>query len=428
MVGKWASGKYITTMLFAAMIALIRGFVVAGILDVASFGLYATVLATGMFLSTLVSFGEVERTVKSFPRLWMVETLRRSVVERADRSAMRMLIRSVAVLLLLLVCSLIDVLNYFSEMAMLAVLIALNAALSSLYASAIRATGEVSLLARNTFIRAVIVILFGLSGAYLFGWKGAIVGEVAAAFLGALITRYSVVQQSPRVKVHASFAESLANKASENLLIDNGFWLFWAGLLASAPIYLDRAFVASALGSEMVGTFGFLMLFVTSANAFTGIIIQKIGPQLIKMQHAGDALGLQVRFAIRWLFLIWGVYVMGMVLASLLLFFKPALYFVDKFALNIDLMGATAALSLLQVGVVLEYILISRNQERAIFLTACGYLICAGVVAFFVFLANAPLSDLLWLLVVAKGIHVAAQVGLIGGLLCKKCSSAGKLM
>ncbi len=412
----WASSKYIAIMSLAAILALIRGFAVAGILDVASFGLYATVLAAGMFLSALVSFGEIERTVKSFPRLWMVETLRRSVVERADKSAVRMIIRSVAVLLLLLACSVFDVLKYFSEIAIFTVLIALNVALSSLYASAIRATGEIAVLARNTLIRALIVISFGLSGAYLLGWKGAIIGEVAAALLGALITRYSVVQKSPRSKIGGSFSESSGKKVSENLSIDNGFWLFWAGLLASAPVYLDRAFVASVLGSEVVGTFGFLMLFVTGANAFTGIVIQKVGPQLIKMQHGGDSLGLQIRFAMQWLVLIWVMCVTGMALVSSSLLFPPTLYFVEKFDLNINLVHATAVLGLLQVGVVLEYILISRNQERAIFFTACGYLACAGIAALFVFLANSPLSDFLWLLVVAKGLHVAAQAGFIGGL------------
>lgn len=416
----WASSRYIGVMSFAAMLALLRGFAIAGILDIASFGLYATILATGMFLSALVSFGEIERTIKSFPRLWMVEGLRRTVVDQADKSARVMVLRSTGVVLLLVACGFFDALKYFSEMAVFAVLIALNVALSSLYASAIRATGEIELLARNTLIRAVLVILFGLSGAYLFGWKGAIIGEVAATMVGALITRYSVVQKAPTQRHHDSLGESSHNDVVEGLLVDRGLWLFWAGLLASAPVYLDRAFVASVLGAEVVGTFGFLMLFVTGANALTGIISQKIGPQLIKMQHLGDSLGEQIRFAVRWLLVIWVMCVTGIGVASLSLFFEPAQYFFAKFALNSGLIFATAAMSLLQVGVVLEFLLISRNQERAIFFTACGYLLSAGMAAFFVFLMGWPLLSLLWGLVIAKGIHVAVQAGLIGALWCKK--------
>ena len=89
----WASGSYLIIMFAAAMLALIRGFVVAGILDVASFGLYATILATGMFLSASVSFGEIDRTINSFPRIWMVARLRRSVIDQAESSAFVMLFR-----------------------------------------------------------------------------------------------------------------------------------------------------------------------------------------------------------------------------------------------------------------------------------------------------------------------------------------------
>lgn len=420
----WASSKYIGVMSFAAMLALLRGFAVAGILDIASFGLYATILATGMYMSVVVSFGEIERTIKSFPRLWMVEKFRRTVVDRADKSAEVMVLRSAGVVLLLVACGFFDALKYFSEMGIFSVLIALNVALSSLYASAIRATGEIELLARNTLIRAVLVIFFGLLGAYLFGWKGAIIGEVAAAMLGAFITRYSVAQMVPTQKLDDAPLESSGNDVADDLWVDRGLWLFWAGLLASAPVYLDRAFVASVLGSNVVGTFGFLMLFVTGANALTGIISQKIGPQLIKMQHLGDSLGKQIRFAVRWLLVIWVMCVIGIAMASLSLFFEPAQYFFEKFELNSGLMVATAAMSLLQVGVVLEFVLISRNHERAVFFTACGYLGTAGMAAFFVFLMGLPLLSLLWGLVIAKGVHVAVQAGLIGALWYKKeCQS-----
>ena len=90
----WVNGRYLVIMSAAAMLALIRGFVVAGILDVASFGLYAAILATGMFSSAFVSFGEIERTIKRFPRLWLVEHHRYSVIDQADKSAFVMLFRA----------------------------------------------------------------------------------------------------------------------------------------------------------------------------------------------------------------------------------------------------------------------------------------------------------------------------------------------
>ena len=407
----WVSGKYIVIMSVAAMLALIRGFVVAGILDVASFGLYATILATGMFLSALVSFGEIERTIKSFPRLWMVEHHRRSVIDQADKSAFVMLFRAGGLLLLLLTCGFFDAIRYFAEMGIFVVLIALNVALSSLYASAIRATTEIELLARNTLLRALIVIVFGLSGAYFFGWQGAIVGEVSATILGTLITRHSVIQKT---KIFIQDKNIACESDTGSIPSDNGLWLFAAGLLASAPVYLDRAFVASVLGPAMVGTFGFLMLFVTSANTLTGIVVQKIGPQLIKMQHFGDSINTQIKFAIRWLILIWVMCVAGIALVSLSLFFEPARYFFDKFQLDFNLISAAAVMSLLQVGVVFDFILISRSQERAIFFGACLYFVIAGIAALLVFWLKLSLVNFIWLLAIAKVFHITAQAGFIG--------------
>lgn len=407
----WVNGRYLVIMSAAAMLALIRGFVVAGILDVASFGLYAAILATGMFSSAFVSFGEIERTIKRFPRLWLVEHHRYSVIDQADKSAFVMLFRAGGGLLLLLICGFFDAIRYFAGLGVFVVLIALNVALSSLYASAIRATTDVELLARNTLFRALIVIIFGLSGAYLFDWQGVIIGEVLATILGTLITRHSVVQ---KINIFSQDKNIGCKDNTGGIPSDNGFLLFVAGLLASAPVYLDRAFVAAVLGPAIVGTFAFLMLFVMSANTLTGIVAQKIGPQLIKMEHFGDSIDAQIKFAIRWLMLIWMMCVAGIALVSLSLFFEPARYFFDKFQLDFSLISTAAVMSLLQVSVVFDFILISRSKERAVFVGACLYFVTAGFAALLVFWLKLSLVNFMWLLTSAKVFHITAQAGFIG--------------
>lgn len=407
----WASSRYILIMSFAAMIALARGFIVAGVLDVPSFGLYATIVAVGMFSSALVSFGEIERTIKTFPRLWVVERHRRSVVDRTDESARVMILRAGGLLIVLLTCTFLDVMRSFAQMGVFVVLIALNAALASLYASAIRATGDVELLAGNTLFRAIIVIVFGLSGAYFFGWQGAVLGEVLATIVGILITRYSVVEKTISCAKNNGY---IRENDGVDPPFDSGLWLFFAALLASVPVYLDRAFVASVFGTAMVGTFGFLMLFVTGANTFTGIIAQKVGPQLIKIEYLGESINAQLKFAGRWLALIFTICFAGMMGVTLLFVFGPAKYFFEKFHLDLNLIAAAGVMCTLQVGVILDFIMISRNQERAIFFAACLYLAASGVVVLLVLWLKLSLVDFIWLLVLAKIFHIAAQVGFIG--------------
>ena len=292
-----ASGRYVSIMAIAAGLSLVRGFFVAGILDLSSFGLYVTVVAVGMFSSLLVSFGETERTLKAFPRFWVARHCN-EVIKRAEQSSKLMIRRAGVVLILLLTCVVVDDLRSLSYTGILVVLVALSAAVASLYASAIRATGEVDLLARNTLVRALIVIVLGVLGAYLYSWQGAILGEVLGTLLGILITRHSVIRQTMQAD---QSNEVVDENDGVKIASDRGLWFFFAALFASAPVYLDRAFVATVFGDATVGTFGFLMLFVTGANTFTGIIIQKVGPNLIKMEYVGNSVAVQAGYALRWL-------------------------------------------------------------------------------------------------------------------------------
>lgn len=406
----WAISRYIVIMSFAAMIALVRGFIVAGILDLPSFGLYATIVAVGMFSSALVSFGEIERTIKTFPRLWVVERHRRSVVDRADESAGVMILRAATLFVFLLTCTFVDAIRSLAQTGMFVALIAISAASSSLYASAIRATGDVELLARNTLLRALIVLVFGLSGAYYFSWQGAIIGDVSGAIVGVLITRYSVLGKMTFPAVNDKHIRKNDGIPPTPY---RGLWLFSAGLLASAPVYLDRAFVASMFGTAMVGTFGFLMLFVTGANTFSGIIVQKVGPQLVKMQHLGDSLNAQIRYASRWIALISVICIVGMAVVALLLFFGPGQYFYKKFHLDLNLIYAAAVMSIFQIGVILDFILISRNQERAVFIAACWYVLTFGVAVWVVLWLRLSLVDFVWLLALTKLFHIVVQVGFV---------------
>ncbi|CAN4272298.1 hypothetical protein MCEMSEM29_01151 [Methylophilaceae bacterium] len=406
----WSSGRYLAMMTFAAGIALVRGFFLAGILDATSFGLYVSIVAAGMFSSLLISFGENERTIKKFPRIWASQNNHGVMISQSDKSAKAMILRASIVLIFLLSCIFVSSFIYLAQMGIFVVLVALSAALASLYSSAIRASGDVEILAGNTLIRTMFVILLGVAGAFFFSWQGAILGEIFGALLGVIVTRYSVVKQTKLPDHSNVIAGSEDFKTSQ----DRGLWLFFAGLLATAPAYLDRTFVALVLGASLVGTFGFLMLFVTSANVFVGIVAQKIGPQLIKMEYLGDSVIIQIKYTLRWLSLIFLVCFLGMTFVWLTLIYGPAQYFYNKFHLNFSLIQATTALSMLQIGVLADFIMISRNQERAIFLSASWYLLTILAVVLIVIWLKLSLLSFIWLLALAKLIHIAVQVGFIG--------------
>jgi hypothetical protein len=405
----WNISLYISVMTLASGLSLVRGFFVAGLLDLPSFGLYATIVATGMFFASLVSFGEIERTIKAFPRLW-VECQFNEVLKRTDRSAKKLFGRVLLIICLLLGFLLVDSLVHEVKIGLLVILVALNSATASLYASAIRATGGVNILARNALFRSIIVLAFGLLGAFYFSWQGAILGEALGYQIGSLVTRFSLVRQ---IKLETRNTDNFERSKQAILAPDGKLWLFFGALFLAIPTFLDRAFISLVYDKSTVGTLGFLMLFVTGSSTLTGIIAQKAGPQLVKMQHIGERISFQLRYGSRWLLLIWTILVVGMAVSSLVLIYGPARYFFDKFHLDLNLLAATSALCMLQVSVIADFIIISRNQEKAVFFSACCYLLVIAGMAAVVFWSKPPLADFIWLLAFCKGIHVIAQSGVI---------------
>jgi O-antigen/teichoic acid export membrane protein len=410
----WGGASYISVMAVAAGISFIRGLFVAAILDVPSFGMYATFIAAGMFSSMLLSFGENEQTIKNFPRLWASNFLRVEIKKRADFSCRIMSFRASFFLLSLLFCLFIDSLKSIAQIGILIVLLALSAALSSLYVSAIRATGDLKLLSRNTLARSLIVILFGVIGAVFLNWKGAIAGEIFGSIISILYTRHHVIKQA---KHHANVNKPFVEHYSKKILPDGGFWIFIASLFVALPVYLDRTVIASIFGHSEVGTYSFLMLFVAGVNVFVGIIAQKVGPHIIKMEHLGNPLSAQIKYALKWLMVILVVIFLGMTLATVIILFGPGRYFFDKFNLNLELIFATLALSMLQIAMVADFIMISRNRERELFISACAYLMILSILVFFIFWRNITLVNLIWFLALAKLFHITIQAIFIYNLM-----------
>ncbi len=402
-------GWYLFLMAFASGISLLRGFFVAGLLDPASFGRYATIVATGMFFSSILSFGETERTIKIFPRLW-VEGRFSEVLKSTNHSVNKLYARVSIIAYLMFGCLLFKLYPVEAKEGLLVVLVSLNVAIASIYASAIRSTGKASILAKNTAIRSFIVLSFAGVGATFFSWYGAIFGEALGFQLGSCLTRLSLIKQ---VKFYSD--DNLKSKIEPLTLptTEGKYWLFFAALCVSVPAFLDRAFVSLIYDKIILGTLGFLMLFVSGASTLTGIIIQKAGPQLVKIQHKGDKISDQIKYGAKWLFAIWSVLICALTIGFLALKFGPAKVFFDKFHLDSNLLFATSALCLLQINVIADYIIISRNSEQSLFIAALSYVSAVSVGALLVWYTKPPLADFIWMLVCCKVIYLFIQASII---------------
>jgi hypothetical protein len=86
---------YLGLMATGAVVSLTRGFVIAGYLVKADFGLYALCVSVGVFLSSMVSFGLIEATWKTYPRLWS-DGFANSVLSDARNRSRQLVVRALA--------------------------------------------------------------------------------------------------------------------------------------------------------------------------------------------------------------------------------------------------------------------------------------------------------------------------------------------
>jgi hypothetical protein len=394
---------FLALMALASAISLLRGFAVAGLLDAASFGIYATVFAAGTFGSLLVSGGRVELTQKTYPRLWS-DGQHAALLGSVDRGARVLVLRAGLLASLIAAVAMIAGRSDLLAPALAAAVVSWSTASVSIYASAQRASRELRSMGMVTLQRSLAAVVLGCVGAWLGSWPGAIGGEVVGSLVGVGLSRRWVVRLARPGSGSEPGPPTAAAQAGKR-------WLFAAALSGAVPFYLDRLFVAHRWGAEAVGRYGFLMLFVTGANVVASIVVQKVGPQLVHMSHTGSPLRAQAALATRWIGACLALYLAGMALAGFLLLKLDVGGFATKFALDAPLMAIASVLCCLQLGLILDWLLISHDRERDMYIATNVYLAAAVVAAVLATWLDWSIVELLAALALAKLGHVLALIG-----------------
>lgn len=402
------TGRYIGTMMLASAITLIRGFAVAAILHQAAFGIYATTVAAGLFASSLLSFGLIERTFKVYPRL-LAEYRGMEALTNGGVVSLKLILRFFFLLPLTILSAHLIGLGIVVGASVACV--ALSTAILSLYASLLRATTDIHSLSVATLYRALSAIGFAVGGAWALGWPGAILGEISAGIIGVFLSRYYV----RRIVRLASKRKGLStpSDASGQHSDAKGLWVFFGFLAVAVPGYLDRSFIAATFDAASAGTYAFLLLFVVGANTVVGILVQKAGPTLIHMERSGMTVSQQLRYALRWLSLFWAAWLVGVVLIAVALLGTPLASFAQKYQITFSMLPAVWAMGCLQVTAILDFILLSRDRETALFASSFSYLVVTILICGITFWFRLSLLEFIWLLTAAKLFHFSAQAGAI---------------
>jgi len=399
--------RFLVMMGGAAGLSLVRGFILAVLLDVEGFGTYAIVASVGLFASNILSFGRIEGFMKSFPRLWM-EGQRRAVVKNSDRALFDVSSRAIVALIVSSVFIYIVSIDYYLEIVFFVILFSLASIAYNIYSSGIRSTTELRLFGFGNLVRAATAIAFGVLGAWLAGWPGAVVGEIVAAAVAGLLMRHWLVR----------LADSPTTPSPDALAVDppkdyGGYWIFLSIILVSAPLYLDRLFVGHVFGAAAAGSYAFVLLFYMINSTIVAIIVQSVGPQLVMMERSGATLLRQVKTASAWSAACIFAGGAQLVVAAFAVFVWPLDSLGDKYGVTVGTFVAISFLSFFRVSEFFDWLMISRDREKDMTTASALFFATTVLGAGAVIQFGLSLEQLIWLLALARGIQLAAQLTLL---------------
>lgn len=392
-------------MLLASALGFIKLLALAYVMPAHDYGQYVAHFGIATLAGALVSAGLIERTIKAYPRQW-VTGARSAILADARKIARTLAFRficiggicAVAAMLGWLPSSLVDV-AWTTGLGLCTAWLAL---LASLY----RAAGSQRALQNFSWWRSAATLILALPGGWILGWQGAMAGDIGASLLGVGIAIWQLPKLFSDVTEGAISTPAVSDEAPS----DSGHHqLYVANLLVAAVVMVDKAWVGAALGAALAGAYGVIMLIPQIAQLLVNVVVQHIGPLVIKYVHMKhrdtsriSAVGLQAA-------LLAGFSIV-LTLAALIGKRLPYIgHLFTKFSisdLSLILAGVIAAG---QVYSIIEFHLIARDRERDVLSAS----VVSAVLFFSLFAVAAQLRlDVEWF-IAAAGIARWSQVWML---------------
>ncbi|MGL4811859.1 MAG: hypothetical protein ACRCXM_08785 [Beijerinckiaceae bacterium] len=371
----WRTVLFVGVMGFSSAVTIVKLALLAIILSKSDFTLYTSIFMAAVFGSSLVSAGAVERAVKLFIRM----------LAEGDRERTRALYRRIGfslfwrhALLLAIAWAGLAVVGR-TDLGLpvtAAILISLATTLFGLTASLFRGLDLLMPLAGITLARTAGVAVVALVAAWMSGrWTVVLFAEtlalIAIASGTVLWLDRAIAVQGPAMGPGDGGAPEQTEGARDQ------FYLFLAFLALTAPPNLDRAIVTLGAPAAEAALYALLAIWISGAYAFSGIYIQKSGPDLIR-QHAISAAGV-AGSAWRQLLLV-ATLNAGFAVAAFAFtysFFHESVFM--KYELTVSARAATVIAAALQGTPLLDWALIAQDRERQLLLASLVFVLAWAI-------------------------------------------------
>lgn len=273
---------FVFGMLAASGLGFLKLIALAHVMAAPDYGQYVSLFGVGSLAGALFSMGVTERSIKAYPRWWVegrLDAIRSDAAAAARTMGLRFttlaLVGGLVFGFLDLSLTAIHLLGFVG--------VGWVTAWLAQAASVYRAAGAQTPLLRFAVARGVLVAVFAVVGGLYGGWGGALLGDTLA---GVVVLGGAVWDLGRVLKTNPSMAPGDVVVPTPEAAGGHR-QLYLANLLSSSTVMLDRAWVGAAMGSTGAGRYGVVMLLPQVAQLLVNVVVQHIGPLIIKRVHLG---------------------------------------------------------------------------------------------------------------------------------------------
>lgn len=361
----------------ASALGFIKLLSLAYVMPVYEYGQYIAYFGVATLTATLISMGLVEKTIKAYPRQW-VSGQRNEIIHDALRIAGIISTRFLIVCMGIIMISNFELVPTTYCSIILTTVLSLCTSVLALLGSLYRAAGSQKALQNFTWWRSFATLCVALPAGNLFGWQGALAGEIVANLVGITIgaRQLKKIYQNKQLNPQTTLSNSDVTLSAS---VDRGhFQLYFANLAVLFVSMVDKAWLGATHGPSIVGSYGIVMLIPQVSQLIVNVIAQYTGPLIIKLAHLKqkgastfNTVGLQAGLL--------GLFAFTLVAGAYIAKRLPYLdHIFQKYSISDGSLFIAGLIAAGQIYSVLEFHLIAFNRERDV--------LKASIVSFVIFI------------------------------------------
>jgi O-antigen/teichoic acid export membrane protein len=345
--------SYLIVMIASSALGVIKILYLSYILSPEDFGSFIALYSISIFSATLLSFGLIETTLKSYPILIKNRNLP-GVVANFIYINKIMFVRYIILTAVLLLLQHAVPVSYNWFDIILGIVLGYLTSNLLIFASIVRSIEKSSIQQKFFFSRSLTTFVTVVFCALFCEWNYLILAECIGLAISILYT-FSLLKK-------VGFTFNMSARLNEQRAHEGGV-LYFAFLLSSGISQVDKMLVGQLSSSYQAGRYGFMMIFVQVFTLLYSIITQRVGPKFLINSREGVALCSQFKPVLFW--------VLSAVVFSFLSFalyyltkdFKFISAVVDRYDITENVIVGVLIIGVCQVYVLLDYMLIAYDRE-----------------------------------------------------------------